>query len=93
MEFLKKFVSWLMLERPAQHKSPADFAQALETSGTALLLRLQNAAQTPQNHKVFTHIIGIENGRRPAPKSRRGRPSARKNTAAIARLRTLRGTI
>jgi hypothetical protein len=41
-------------------KSGADLAAGLEAAGRDLTKQIANAAHTDRNHRVITHIIGIE---------------------------------
>jgi hypothetical protein len=49
-----------LLERPARGKTPAQFRVDLEKSAPKIVQRMAKAPQTPRNHSVITHIIGIE---------------------------------
>lgn len=50
----------MMLERPANGKSVAEHVQGLHQSRTAVLERYEQASANDDNHRVMTHIIGIE---------------------------------
>jgi len=54
------FVTGLLLERPIGDKSYADMAQQLEEAGQSIEARLSGKEYTEFNHRVLTHIIGIE---------------------------------
>jgi hypothetical protein len=54
------FVTGLLLERPVAGKSYADMAQQLEEAGQNIQARLSGKNYTEFNHRVLTHIIGIE---------------------------------
>lgn len=53
-------VAGLLLERPVGDKSYADMAQQLEETGQSIEARLAGKKYTEFNHRVLTHIIGIE---------------------------------
>jgi hypothetical protein len=50
----------LIIERPAKNKSVQEFVQGLEKNRDAILARIRKVPNTPRNHSVITHIIGIE---------------------------------
>lgn len=54
------FVAGLLLERPVAGKSYADMAQQLEEAGQSIHTRLSGKNYTEFNHRVLSHIIGIE---------------------------------
>ena len=54
------FVAGLLLERPVEDKSYAEMAQQLEEAGQSIRARLADKKYTEFNHRVLTHIIGIE---------------------------------
>lgn len=54
------FVAGLLLERPIGDKSYVDMAQQLEEAGQSIETRLSGKEYTEFNHRVLTHIIGIE---------------------------------
>ncbi|RLT40265.1 MAG: hypothetical protein DWI57_08780 [Chloroflexi bacterium] len=57
---ITEFVAGLFLERPTQDKSYAELAQQLEEAGQSIEARLSERKYTEFNHRVLTHIIGIE---------------------------------
>lgn len=59
-ERLTAFGAYFYLERPVRNKSYADLGRQLEQSGQNILARLQSKQMTAFNHRVFSHIIGIE---------------------------------
>lgn len=50
----------ILFERQAKGKTGIQLAEDLERSGRELMARFQSAAETERNHRVVTHIIGIE---------------------------------
>jgi hypothetical protein len=50
----------ILFERQARNKTGIELAEDLERSGRELAARFQSAAETERNHRVVTHIIGIE---------------------------------
>lgn len=50
----------LLLERPTQGKTLADFRREIESAGRDALQRLAAADDTPENVEALRHIIGIE---------------------------------
>lgn len=57
---IKKVVTHFMLERPVRNKSYAELGYLLEESGQTVLSRISQAAETEKNHRILTHLIGIE---------------------------------
>jgi hypothetical protein len=49
-----------MIDRPARKKSAQDLISSLDEGRDALLTRYDAAQDNDANHKVMTHIIGIE---------------------------------
>lgn len=54
------FVAGLFLERPVAGKSYAELAQQMEGAGARIRTRLSGKSHTEFNHRVLSHIIGIE---------------------------------
>lgn len=54
------FVAGLFLERPTQAKSYAELTLQLEEAGQRMEARLSDKKYSEFNHRVLTHIIGIE---------------------------------
>ena len=50
----------LLLERPAQDKTLADFREEMEAAGRDAQQQLAEAGGTPENVESLRHIIGIE---------------------------------
>ena len=57
---LVAFGAYLYLERPVRNKSYADLGRQLEQAGQSILARLQSKRMTEFNHRVLSHIVGIE---------------------------------
>lgn len=51
---------WLLFERPASGKSLTKHTQELHKTRDVMLERYQQADDTADNHRVMTHVIGIE---------------------------------
>jgi hypothetical protein len=49
-----------MFERPARKTSFEDFARVLHEKGEILASRIEKGSGTESQHRVLTHIIGIE---------------------------------
>lgn len=63
MGLVDKILSWgahFILERPAREKDYTEHARLLEEAGRTVLKRLERANHSQFNHRVLTHIIGIE---------------------------------
>lgn len=60
LERMLPYGKGLLLERPARGKTPAQFRADLEKHTPKILQRMAKAPQSPRNHSVITHIIGIE---------------------------------
>ncbi len=60
MDFIRRGISWLLLERPVSDKSVTDMTNDLAQSGSKVQERITQTRQTQANHNVITHIIGIE---------------------------------
>jgi hypothetical protein len=60
MNAVQGILGRVLFERQAKNKTGIQLAEDLERSGQELAMRFQNAAETESNHKVVTHIIGIE---------------------------------
>ncbi len=50
---------WL-IERPAHKRSYAEHRAALQANTATIRQRIEKASDNEQNHRVLTHIIGIE---------------------------------
>ena len=59
-EKVTAFVVGLLLEKPTRHQSYAELAQKLEEAGQSIQTRLSGKDYTEFNHRVLSHIIGIE---------------------------------
>jgi len=57
---LMGFAVEFLLERPARGKSYTELGLELDNAGQKILLRLQNKKMTEFNHRVLSHITGIE---------------------------------
>lgn len=60
MSLIHKAISWLLLELPSKGKAADEMIRSLERDGDTVVETFREAAATPDNHKVMTHIIGIE---------------------------------
>ena len=60
MQFIRRGVSWLFLERPASDKSTDELTNDLMQSGAMVRERISQADRTQAHHAIVTHIIGIE---------------------------------
>lgn len=63
MGLIERIFSWgayLVLERPGQDKDYTEHARLLEEAGRTVLNRLESKEHSDFNHRVLTHIIGIE---------------------------------
>lgn len=54
------FVAGLLLEKPTRGKSYTELSQQLEETGQRIEARLSGKRYSEFNHRVLTHIIGIE---------------------------------
>ncbi|RLT38555.1 MAG: hypothetical protein DWI57_11820 [Chloroflexi bacterium] len=52
--------AYFYLERPVRNQSYADLGRDLAEAGEKILARLQSKRMTEFNHRVLSHIIGIE---------------------------------
>lgn len=59
-EKVTRFVAGLLLERPVGDKSYAELTQRLEEAGQSIQAHLSGKSYTEFNHRVLSHIIGIE---------------------------------
>ena len=59
-EKITALVAGLFLEKPAQNKSYAELTQRLEEAEQSIEARLSGKNYTEFNHRVLSHIIGIE---------------------------------
>lgn len=60
MSAFLKFGTDLLLDFPVRRQSLDDLAARLEESGKSILRRCAALPATPFNHKLLSHIIGIE---------------------------------
>jgi hypothetical protein len=60
MNVILRPVGRFFFERQARGKTGPQLAQMLEDNKRDVLSRLQKAPQTERNHRLVTHIIGIE---------------------------------
>jgi hypothetical protein len=60
MAFIRKFFVNLFLERPPKNKTQAQLIEELSKNKTTLIQKFSTCPRTPENHKVVTHIIGLE---------------------------------
>ncbi len=60
MDVIRRTVGRYVFERQGAAKTATQLTDMLERSGRELTMRFQHAPQTEQNHRVVTHIIGIE---------------------------------
>lgn len=60
MNRIERWIRWMILERGVQGKTPAQVATRLERDCAGVLARIRSAGRNDENHKVITHIIGIE---------------------------------
>lgn len=59
-ENLFRWAADFLLERPARGKSYTELGMELDNAGQKILHRLQDKKMTAFNHRVLSHIIGIE---------------------------------
>lgn len=59
-EKIYSFAADLFFERPVKGKSYADLSRLLDDAGKSISARLDGKKHTEFNHRVLTHIIGIE---------------------------------
>ena len=57
---MKKVLLYFLLERPVRALSYDQLADKLRVSGSDLQAKWVQATHSPKNHRVLTHIIGIE---------------------------------
>ncbi|MCU0497497.1 MAG: DinB family protein [Anaerolineae bacterium] len=60
MNRIQRWIRWLILESGVRGKTPMQVAQRLERSRNQVLERIRSSSRNDENHKVITHIIGIE---------------------------------
>lgn len=60
MAFLRHGIGTLLFNRPGEARGKDAHLAALEQSRQTLLAKYGNCPQTPRNHRIFTHVIGIE---------------------------------
>ncbi|MGB1285424.1 MAG: hypothetical protein ACPG7F_02730 [Aggregatilineales bacterium] len=60
MAFLRQIPVYFLLERPASSRDIPDFIQELADSGMRINQRIRACEHNDKNHRVVTHIIGIE---------------------------------
>ena len=57
---ISKIFAMLMIERPGRKHDYAGWAKEIEASGEELVAKLATSADSEQNRKVLSHMIGIE---------------------------------
>jgi hypothetical protein len=60
MNFVRRGISWLFLERPVSDKSTTDLINDLTQSGAMVRERITQTDRSRAHHDIVTHIIGIE---------------------------------
>jgi len=60
MNAILRPVGHFYFERRSRGKTPAQLADELEAGAQTVMARLRAAPQTEANHRLVTHIIGIE---------------------------------
>lgn len=60
MSIIANIFKAIMVERPAKKHGFTGWADAIEKDGDALAQKLTASADSPDNRKVLSHIIGIE---------------------------------
>jgi hypothetical protein len=74
MNFIKKGISWMFLERPVNDKNSDELADELAQAGNSVKDRIRKATENTKNHGVVTHIIGIERWSQQRLRAARGEP-------------------
>ncbi len=60
MSLITRLISGIMFERPARNRSYQDFIRILRDKGAAVEARIAKGNGDEKQHKVLTHLIGIE---------------------------------
>ncbi len=60
IQTLTEWAANLYLDRPARNKSYQELGDQLEVAGSKIMARLHQKKRTDFNHRVLTHIVGIE---------------------------------
>ena len=60
MSVIYDAVKWWMLERPMRGKTGEQIAEILDKSGRKIWEQMQSVPESETNHRIITHVIGIE---------------------------------